>query len=36
VAIFHQGKERTPDGVPLLDGIETVSGGEGPWLKLAG
>jgi len=66
VAVFHQGSERPPDGVPqeldprsprrphfrvprhtvdaagirpidlaILDGIETVSGGEGPWVKLA-
>jgi uncharacterized protein (DUF362 family) len=66
VAVFHNGAERPPDGVPqeldprsprrptyrvprhtvdavgirpidlaLIDGIETVSGGEGPWLTLA-
>jgi uncharacterized protein (DUF362 family) len=65
VAVFHQGKERPPAGVPqeldanaprrtsyrvprhtvdavgirpidlaILDGVETVSGGEGPWVKL--
>ncbi len=66
VAIFHDGRENPPDGVPrelaprsprrtsyrvprhtvdaagirpidlaIIDGVETVSGGEGPWLKLA-
>ncbi len=65
VQVFHLGKERPPDGVPLeldadgprrpsyrvprhtvdavgirpidlaiIDGVETVSGGEGPWLEL--
>ncbi len=65
VHVFHEGKERPPDGVPqeldangprrpsyrvprvtadmvgirpidlaIIDGVETVSGGEGPWLEL--